>query len=679
MKLPLPILALLLFCLPVVLPAADSLTNIDANTLQCKGIAEEFCRGSHNSSIWQITFCNDQGKAICRVTADNAAVRNYRKDGRRQILSFDKIPVNGKADQLSVTVTITSGNEPDKEFWQISWKKRTSLHVQKVKFPVLTQVVKPGTADVMFPIGNYGGRLYKKNKTTQSNRYPSFTGFVQLASFTFNGKTLAVFPRDPAGLVKTFSLLPDQSYSIETEVPLNSQSLPFDIELAVLDGDYLAAAKEYRAWAIQSAPWMKQGPLHSRKDLPQEFFRAGPWFCMGWMSPESMNNMVKRAEEACGTPISLHWYVWHKEQFDTSYPELNPQVGFNETVKAMQSRGNYIVPYINAHIWDQKLPSHTTAEKFSVTLRDGKRAIESWGTPKHPFSVMCPGTDFYQKYMADYAGNLIRNAGLNGLYLDQISAVIPAWCHDKTHQHTPGPGSYWREGYAKLLGYLKNKMQNQAALFSECAQEIHYDNITGNLCWIPVETEDIPLLPAIYSGYTTYFGSPASKNDSFRSFAVVQQRALLWGIQPGWSQAWLINKKQFAEYLGALGKLRLKLLPYLTFGEYLGKLPLKNVPVQEDTLHYTGPSGAVRKIQTPAIQTAIWKNQKGELVFLFANATGLSQTVKEKIKCPVSAAVIATLMVSKSRISPTRITSGSSRSAARSAFSYVSESKPISL
>ena len=40
----------------------------------------------------------------------------------------------------------------------------------------------------------------------------------------------------------------------------------------------------------------------------------------------------------------------------------------------------------------------------------------------------------------------------------------------------------------------------------------------------------------------------------------------------------------------------------------------------------------------------------------------------DKTRCPVSAAVIATLMVSKSRISPTRITSGSSRSAARSAF-----------
>ncbi len=36
-------------------------------------------------------------------------------------------------------------------------------------------------------------------------------------------------------------------------------------------------------------------------------------------------------------------------------------------------------------------------------------------------------------------------------------------------------------------------------------------------------------------------------------------------------------------------------------------------------------------------------------------------------KCPVSAAVMASWMVSKSRISPTRITSGSSRSAERSA------------
>ena len=40
----------------------------------------------------------------------------------------------------------------------------------------------------------------------------------------------------------------------------------------------------------------------------------------------------------------------------------------------------------------------------------------------------------------------------------------------------------------------------------------------------------------------------------------------------------------------------------------------------------------------------------------------------ENTKCPVSAAVMAVLIVSKSRISPTRITSGSSRRAALSAF-----------
>ena len=39
----------------------------------------------------------------------------------------------------------------------------------------------------------------------------------------------------------------------------------------------------------------------------------------------------------------------------------------------------------------------------------------------------------------------------------------------------------------------------------------------------------------------------------------------------------------------------------------------------------------------------------------------------DRTRCPVSAAVIASEIVSKSRISPTMITSGSSRSAARSA------------
>ena len=47
-------------------------------------------------------------------------------------------------------------------------------------------------------------------------------------------------------------------------------------------------------------------------------------------------------------------------------------------------------------------------------------------------------------------------------------------------------------------------------------------------------------------------------------------------------------------------------------------------------------------------------------------------------KCPVSAAVIAVAIVSRSRISPTRITSGSSRSADVSACEKLFVSSPIS-
>ena len=50
----------------------------------------------------------------------------------------------------------------------------------------------------------------------------------------------------------------------------------------------------------------------------------------------------------------------------------------------------------------------------------------------------------------------------------------------------------------------------------------------------------------------------------------------------------------------------------------------------------------------------------------------------ENTRWPVSAAWSATDIVSGSRISPTRITSGSSRSAARSAVAKLGESWPIS-
>ncbi len=51
----------------------------------------------------------------------------------------------------------------------------------------------------------------------------------------------------------------------------------------------------------------------------------------------------------------------------------------------------------------------------------------------------------------------------------------------------------------------------------------------------------------------------------------------------------------------------------------------------------------------------------------------------DNTKCPVSAAVIAALIVSRSRISPTKITSGSSRKQERKALAKESTSSPNSL
>jgi hypothetical protein len=71
-----------------------------------------------------------------------------------------------------------------------------------------------------------------------------------------------------------------------------------------------------------------------------------------------------------------------------------------------------------------------------------------------------------------------------------------------------------------------------AMLATENTAEPYMDNIDAYLTWTPDRADDVPALPAVYSGYTTWIGSPQDADVSFESFQAAQVRDVLWGVQP---------------------------------------------------------------------------------------------------------------------------------------------------
>jgi len=69
---------------------------------------------------------------------------------------------------------------------------------------------------------------------------------------------------------------------------------------------------------------------------------------------------------------------------------------------------------------------------------------------------MCPTREFWQAAISGLIDGLAREYGVNGVYVDQISAMEHELCFDRTHGHPAGGGRYWADGNRYLLRNIRN-------------------------------------------------------------------------------------------------------------------------------------------------------------------------------------------------------------------------------
>jgi hypothetical protein len=160
-----------------------------------------------------------------------------------------------------------------------------------------------------------------------------------------------------------------------------------------------------------------------------------------------------------------------------------------------------------------------------------------------------------------------------------------------------------------------------AALTSEAAAEPYMDSFDAFLTWFGNRPEDVPLLPAVYSGYALYFGCSQSKNDSFDSYCALHARMFLWGCQLGWNGTLLMDKgkEEYAEFTRKLCRARLDNLDFFLYGELLGEvIPVDEVPMVEVKWN----RDKVGEFKVPAVFGTVWRDGNGRRRTFIVNITG---------------------------------------------------------
>jgi len=569
------------------------------------------------------------------VTSLDVSGRDYHinkseNGGMQATFSWDGIDLPEEKNVVTVQVTLDLPAGSGIGLWWIRVTNDSKQYgVWDTEFPRLGGFLKSGEYDIAFPGFNQGngatwGHLTKNcsDELTGEYLYPSMP--MQFFCASKGDSSVYVATHDPKAWFKRFGIHPGKKLWISTiaentGLPGTGYTAPFPVALGIYRGGWMEGCKIYRTFA-QTVPWMKEGKLSQRESVPQNFKDVGLWMRVNeYIGPadgtiEQKNKPLLDAQKYFGVPLAAHWYQWHEIPFDVHYPNYFPtKPGIPEQARDLVSHGILTMPYINGRIVDISNSDFIRDYlPYAAKDRQGRPFIETYAVPS---AVMCPYTEFWQDKVTEIVRRIVDEVGVDSVYIDQISAEGPKLCFDPSHGHPLGGGSWWVEGYEKMLEKIQQVCHREGrnvSITSELPVEAYLNGLDGYLVWLLHQGREIPMLTSVYSGYTLYFGSRARFENGDLSWIFVQGRTFLWGSQCGWMGLEIFQKEheKKADFLKQAGQYRVACRNYLTYGELVDTF---------DSPELTKADGQANITEFPVVQGTLWKAESNSLAVLMVN------------------------------------------------------------
>jgi len=553
---------------------------------------------------------------------------------------------DGPAAGLKVRMTRTPG-EPGAA-WRLDIGNSSNAALWEVTFPDFQTTAR---ADDTVLLPTVSGRLHPASKplayqSEARGHYPSGRLTMQCAGIYGSAGGVYIGVHDPFASGKRLEMnCRDGRFGLrwhwpvpDMGVPGKGWELPGEVLIRPFGGDWFDIAQIYRAWAAEHAGWWPRGNQSGRPDTP-DWFKDNPVWIMSngpWPkknAPLPIDQAVARIKKFAAymgdIPCAVHWYNWHKTTYDNDYPHYFPaDDGFAEGVREVQAAGVRVMPYINAHIWDTDVAEFkTTARPAAVKSFNGSIPTKSYAG--NTFAPMCPATPLWQQTVKDLVLRLAGpEFGVNGVYLDQVSAQAAMLCFDKAHGHPLGGGCWWTtRGYWPMLDDIR-KSSPGTILTSESSAEPYVNRLDGYLTWVGYRdgSSAVPLFHAVYAGQVQLFGR-LYKWDSWKGVAMRAKtaQALVWGEQLGWIIPDVADDPVAGPFLKRLARMRYNLRPYLSRGR-MARPPKPGTDGTTLTSNWVFYKDL--NVTTPTVQSGAWHREDGKAVaIILVNADDKPHTV----------------------------------------------------
>lgn len=575
-------------------------------------------------------------------------------------------------DGISVTVSAVLSEDG------ISWTTKVTntnpdITVIYADYPHL----KFGGDDFDAFLPKYGGIVEKNiiecslsEPPIELHSYPC--GFYYtMPYFAFYNKSVGIYAgaHDAKGSLKRFAVFADKEqknceffarYPAENlGEGANSFSLAGAMVWKHFSGDWYDATQIYKSFVYDEANWL---PERTRPDTPDSFKRIPVWI-MDWLPnapddpdplPESVrpkeenpepDNWYKRPiefQKRLELPIGYHLYNWHSIPFNNDFPHYFPEKhGVKEGIQKLKSSDITVMPYVNGKLWDTLDKADTDfefsqkAKRWAVKHEDGTVFTEQHASHEKngelcTLAIMCPTSDMWHDKISQINSRLFDELDVDGVYLDQIAASLPRLCTDKEHSHAPGGGSWWIEGYGKMLERLRSEMPKYGFLTTECNAEPYMKGFDGYLTWIWLQSNSVPAFSAIYSPYVVMFGrnTNGKKFDDIPFFKCNITMSLLYGQQLGWINPTVMYDDEKMPFLKKISKLRYDYTHLFTSGTLLRPPIVKSDitdTVSEPAMSFTEPY-TVRYVQA-----AGWQSEEGCTVIFAVNLADRSANAELEV------------------------------------------------
>ena len=614
-------------------------------------------------------FGNTQlGSHIWAVNCGSKTYTPEQMDRFTATQKEDTLQLVWTAGEDTVTVVLTKG---EKIRWRIL--VNVSMPIYSVDFPIFKGL--PAKHDLL--LGWQNGSVVKnfvddflalekevpfwmgRGKGAYINEYPA--GISYQYSAYYDGTFGLYFAHeDTESYIKTYSYLYNKEvhgmdYAV-TNYPENAgiatvYYMPYDFVADTFTGDWRDATLMYRSWAVRQKWCTKK--LSERK-LPETVTDINFWRINHTDPPLGMRyeeyfNTCRQLQKEIDPKLAIHWYGWNKQTHGYGYPNMvkkeDLDTGWMDEVANMNRRftenGIRKIPYINTRLWIEEDPSFREegADKAVVMNNPTESNAEPWTKGIHHRTI-CPATPIFQQKNRQVCA-MVKEAGFDGVYIDQIASFNAMLCFDKKHNHPAGGGNWWGNSNRSMLQYVRSVMTDQKIMTTESCCELYTDCFDLLLILDPnnqksafnamagkIIARSVPLYNMIYGDYGLTYGSICTLNDRPACYAFNFMRNLLWGILPsvdGFTQEELDREEsklhlQITKTAVEFYKENKSLFLY---GRLVNVL---DVRCESITLHWDIKNVGVCQEKEQAVLAALWESADGRQCILAANITGKAQT-----------------------------------------------------